>query len=87
MGATTGAIVRQLSTDFGILIIISSVISAPAAWWAMQRWLENYPYRVALNAWVFLLATAFVLLTAVVTVSFQTIKAASANPVNSLRSE
>jgi putative ABC transport system permease protein len=86
-GASVEGIVRKLSTDFAVLILISAVISAPAAWWAMQRWLENYPYRITINAWIFLLAAVFVLLIALVTVSFQTIKAAVANPVNSLRSE
>jgi putative ABC transport system permease protein len=87
LGASVEGIVRKLSADFAVLILISAAISAPAARWAMQRWLENYPYRIAINAWIFLLAAVFVLLIALVTVSFQTIKAAVANPVNSLRSE
>jgi putative ABC transport system permease protein len=87
LGASVQGIVRKLSTDFAVLILISAVISAPAAWWAMQRWLENYPYRITMNTWVSLLATVFVLLIALITISFQTIKAAVANPVNSLRSE
>jgi len=87
LGASVEGIVRKLSTDFAILVLISAVISAPAAWWAMHKWLENYPYKIGINAWIFLLAAAFVLLIALVTVSFQTIKAAVANPVNSLRSE
>ncbi len=87
LGASVEGIVRKLSTDFAVLILISTVISAPAAWWAMLRWLENYPYRITINAWIFLLAAVFVLLIALVTISFQTIKAAVENPVNSLRSE
>jgi len=87
MGASVERIVRKLSTDFAVLILISAVISAPAASWAMQKWLQNYPYRIEMNGWIFLLAAVFVLLIALVTVSFQTIKAAVANPVNSLRSE
>ena len=87
LGASVEAIVRKLSTDFAVLILIAAAISAPAAWWAMQRWLENYPYRITVNAWIFLLAAVFVLLIALITVSFQTIKAAVENPVNSLRSE
>ncbi|HVV53826.1 MAG TPA: ABC transporter permease [Mucilaginibacter sp.] len=87
LGASVQGIVRKLSADFAILVMISAVISAPAAWWAMHKWLENYPYRININAWIFLLAAAFVLLIALITVSFQTIKAAVANPVNSLRSE
>lgn len=87
MGASVERIVRKLSTDFAVLILISAMISAPAASWAMQKWLQNYPYRIEMNACIFLLAAVFVLLIALVTVSFQTIKAAVANPVNSLRSE
>ena len=87
LGASVEGIVRKLSTDFAILVLISAVISAPAAWWAMHKWLENYPYKIDINAWIFLGTTVFVLLVALVTVSFQTIKAAIANPVNSLRSE
>lgn len=87
LGASVEGIVRKLSTDFAVLVLISAVISAPAAWWAMHKWLENYPYRIDINAWIFLLAAVFVLLVALVTVSFQTIRAAVANPVNSLRSE
>jgi putative ABC transport system permease protein len=87
LGASVQGIVRKLSTDFAVLVLISAVISAPAAWWAMHKWLENYPYKIGINAWIFLGAAVFVLLIALVTVSFQTIKAAIANPVNSLRSE
>jgi putative ABC transport system permease protein len=86
-GASVEEIVRTLSTDFAMLVLISAVISAPAAWWAMHKWLENYPYRINISAWIFLSAAVFVLLIALVTVSFQTIKAAIANPVNSLRNE
>jgi len=87
LGASVEGIVRKLSTDFAVLVLISAAISAPAAWWVMQSWLENYPYRITINAWIFLLATVFVLLIALITVSFQTIKAAISNPVNSLRSD
>jgi len=87
LGASVQGIVRKLSTDFAILVLISAVISAPVAWWAMHKWLQNYPYRVDINAGIFLVAAGFVLLIALITVSFQTIRAAVANPVNSLRSE
>lgn len=87
LGASVQGIVRRLSTDFAVLVLISAVISTPAAWWAMHKWLQDYPYKIGINAWIFLGAAVFVLLIALVTVSFQTIKAAIANPVNSLRSE
>ena len=89
LGASVEGIVRKLSTDFTILVLISAAISIPFAVWAMRKWLDNYPYRIDLvaYAWVFLGAAVFVLLIALITVSFQAIKAAVANPVNSLRSE
>lgn len=86
-GASVQEIVKALSADFAVLVLISAVLSAPAAWWAMHKWLQNYPCRIHMNAWIFLSATVLVLFIAVVTVSFQTIKAAVANPVNSLRNE
>lgn len=87
LGASVGGIVRKLSADFAFLIVISAAISTPIAWWAMQRWLEDYPYRIHTNMWMFLLAAVFVLFIALATLSYQTIKAASANPVGSLRNE
>jgi len=87
LGASVEGIVRKLSTDFAKLVLISAVISAPAAWWAMHKWLEDYPYKININAWIFLAAAVFVLFIALITVSFQTIRAAIANPVTSLRSE
>ena len=87
LGASVEIIVRKLSADFLKLVTISALIAAPAAWWAMNKWLENYPYRIAVSSWIFLFAAALVLLVALVTVSFHAIKAAMANPVNSLRSE
>jgi putative ABC transport system permease protein len=87
LGASIEGIVRKLSTDFAKLVLISAVIATPVAFWAMHKWLDNYPYRIDINIWIFILAAVFVLLIALVTVSLQTIKAAVANPVNSLRSE
>lgn len=87
LGASVEVIVRKLSTDFLKLVMLSAVIASPAAWWAMHKWLENYPYRIAINTWIFLFAALLVILVALVTVSFHAIKAALANPVDSLRSE
>ena len=87
LGASVEGIVRKLSTDFAKLVIIAAVIAVPAAWWAMHKWLENYPYRININVWIFLVAGVSVLLIALATVSYQAIKAAIANPVNSLRTE
>lgn len=87
LGASVEGIVRKLSTDFAKLVIIAAIIAVPAAWWAMHKWLENYPYKININAWIFLLAGISVLFIALATVSYQAIKAAIANPVNSLRTE
>jgi putative ABC transport system permease protein len=87
LGASVEGIVRKLSSDFLKLVILSAVIATPAAWWAMNKWLQNYPYRIRIDAWIFLFAALLVLFIALATVSFQAIKAAIANPVNSLRSE
>jgi putative ABC transport system permease protein len=87
LGASVEIIVKKLSADFLKLVLISAVIATPAAWWAMNKWLQNYPYRIAVNTWIFLFAAFFVAIIALATVSYQAIKAAVANPVNSLRSE
>jgi putative ABC transport system permease protein len=87
LGASVEGIVRKLSADFAILVLISAVISIPFALWAMSKWLQNYPYRIEINTWIFLFAAGLVLFVALATVSFQAIKAAVANPVESLRSE
>jgi len=87
LGASVQGIATKLSNDFLKLVILASLIASPAAWWAMHKWLENYPYRITINGWIFFYATITVLLIALVTVSFQSIKAAVANPVKSLRTE
>jgi len=87
LGASVQAIATKLSSDFLQLVIVAALIASPAAWWAMGKWLQNYPYRVAINGWIFFFAAITVLLIALFTVSFQSIKAAVANPVKSLRTE
>ena len=87
LGASVAGIVTILSTDFLKLIIISLVISIPLAWFATHQWLEHYPYRIELSWWVFALAAVLVILVALVTISFQALRAAIANPVRSLRME
>jgi putative ABC transport system permease protein len=87
MGADISTIVRLLSKDFLILVGISAVIAFPVAWYAMDNWLKDFAYRINIQWWVFVLAGVIAALIAFVTVSFQAIKAAIANPVKSLRSE
>ncbi len=87
LGATTGGIVGLLSKDFLKLVILSLVIASPLAWWAMDKWLEDFAYRIQIGWWVFVAAGVVAVAVAFLTVSFQSVKAAWANPVRSLRSE
>ncbi|MBS1606432.1 MAG: ABC transporter permease, partial [Bacteroidetes bacterium] len=87
LGAPVGGIVVLLSRDFARLVLIASLISFPLAWWAMNKWLESFAYRVAIGWGVFLIAGVLALGIALLTVSFQTIRAALANPVESLKTE
>jgi len=87
LGASVSSITTKLSGSFVKLVLISVVIAFPCAWWAMNKWLENYPVRIHLGVSTFLLATLVVVGIAILTVSYQAIKAAVANPVKSLRTE
>ena len=87
LGASVKGVAAILSKDFLKLVFISLVIAIPLAWLAASKWLENYPYRITLSWWLFASAGALVILIALMTVSFQAIKAAIANPVKSLRNE
>ncbi|MDR3712627.1 MAG: ABC transporter permease [Puia sp.] len=87
LGARVISIVGLLSKDFTILVGIAALIAFPVAWWAMYKWLETFAYRTEISWWIFLVAGAVALTIALLTVSIQTIRAALANPVNSLRSE
>jgi putative ABC transport system permease protein len=81
------SIVTLLSKHFVKLVLISNLIAWPIAWYTVKTWLQDYAYRVEISWWVFILAGVAALLIAVITVSFQAIKAAIANPVKSLRTE
>jgi putative ABC transport system permease protein len=87
LGASVSSIVTLLSKDFLKLVLISIVIASPIAWWAMNRWLQDFAYRIEIEWWVFALAGLLAVGIALLTVSFQSIKAALMNPVKSLRSE
>ncbi|HEY5462177.1 MAG TPA: ABC transporter permease [Hanamia sp.] len=87
LGASVQGITTLLSKDFLLLVGISCLIAFPAAWWIMHDWLQSYEYRTTLSWWIFAVAGIGALLITLLTVSFQAIKAAVANPVNSLRSE
>jgi putative ABC transport system permease protein len=87
LGARVTRIVALLSQDFAKLVLIAALIAFPVAWWAMNKWLQSFTYRTDINWWVFPLAGGMTLLIAMATMCFQTIRAALANPVSSLRSE
>jgi putative ABC transport system permease protein len=87
MGASVANIVTLLSKDFVVLVLIAIVISAPAAWFFSNRWLQGFAYHIGLNGWMFLLAGLIVLLITLLTVGFQGVKAALVNPVEQLRTE
>ena len=87
LGTTVSNIAGMLSKDFLKLIIIAAFIAFPVAWWAMHSWLQHFAYRISITWWVFVIAGGMALIIALLTISFQAIKAAIANPVKSLRTE
>jgi putative ABC transport system permease protein len=87
LGANVSTIVALLSKDFLKLVIIAALLAFPVAWYAMHNWLQDFAYRINMQWWVFVLAGVLAAVIALITVSFQAIKAAIANPVKSLRTE
>jgi len=87
LGASVSAIIGTLSKDFIKLVFISIAITTPAAWYLMNKWLQDFAYRISIQWWVLVMAGVAAIIIAVATVSFQSIKAALANPVNSLKNE
>jgi len=87
LGAGEAGIVALLSKDFIKLVAISLIVAFPIAWLAMNKWLDNFSYRINMKWWMFVAAGLGAIIIALATVSFQAIKAATANPVKSLRSE
>jgi putative ABC transport system permease protein len=87
LGATVTNLWGLLSKDFVVLVIISCFIAAPVAWWYMSKWLLKYDYRTTISGWIFIAAALGAMVITILTVSYQAIKAANANPVKSLRPE
>lgn len=87
LGASVSGIVALLSGDFLRLVLLANVIAWPLAWYGMHRWLQDFAYRIQLSWWIFILAAVLALFIALVTVSFQAVKAALTNPVTALRNE
>jgi predicted permease len=87
LGATISNITTLLSIDFLKLVALSCLVAFPLAWWVMHNWLQDYQYRITISWWIFPAAGILAVLIAIITISFQSIKAAIANPVKSLRTE
>lgn len=87
MGANVTVILALLSKDFIKLVLVAIIIASPIAWFVMDRWLENFAYRIEMDWWMFAVAGLVAVVIALVTLSFQTLRAAVANPVEALRSE
>lgn len=87
LGATVTQIVTLLSTELVMLIVLAFVLVTPLAWYAMNKWMESFADRTTISWWIFVVSGGGMLLTALITSSFQTVKAALANPTKSLRSE
>ncbi len=87
LGASVAGITSLLAKDFLKLVVVAILIACPLAWWLMQKWLADFAYRIEIRWWMFALAGLTAIVIAFLTVSFQSIKAALANPVRSLRSE
>jgi putative ABC transport system permease protein len=87
LGASVAGIVQLLAKDFILLVVIAIVIASPIAWWTMNKWLQEFTYRISIEAWIFIAAGLISVAIALITISTQSIKAAVVNPVKSLRAE
>ena len=87
LGASVSSILILISRDFLKLVLMATAFAFPLAWWVMKDWLDEFAYRIKIGWWVFILAGAGALLIALITISFQAMKAAVANPVKALRTE
>jgi putative ABC transport system permease protein len=87
LGASAFSVTAMLSKDFIRLVGVAILIASPLAWWLMNQWLQNFAYKIAISWWMFLAAGSLAVLIALATVSIQSVKAALANPIKSLRSE
>lgn len=87
LGANAGSIMLLMTKEFLKLVLIASIIAAPVGWWVMNDWLQNFAYRIEIHWWLFVAAGFMALFIAVITISFQTIRAAMANPVKNMKSE
>jgi putative ABC transport system permease protein len=87
LGATVGNIVYLFSKEFTLLIIVAFVVAVPVSYYMMSNWLNNFVFRITISVWIFLIAIVSSIIIAWITVGYKAVKAATANPVKSLRSE
>ena len=87
LGASVQNLVSLLSKEFVKLVFVAAIIAFPLAWWAMNKWLQDFAYRVSMEWWIFIGSAVLACFIALLTISFQAIKAAVANPVKNLRTE
>jgi putative ABC transport system permease protein len=87
LGASVGDVVFLLSKEFLILVLISVAVASPVAWWVMEKWLSGYAYRTDIPWWLFVVVGGMSLGIALLTVGFQAIRAATANPVKAIKAE
>lgn len=87
LGASVLRISGTLSREFLQLVVLSCLISFPLAWWAMHNWLQNYAYHLEISWWIFLIAGLMAILNALITIGFQAVRAAIANPIEALRTD
>ena len=87
LGASVSQIVSLISKDFILLVLFAFLIAAPLAWIGMNKWLQSFEFRTEISWWIFLAGAAIMIVIALITLGYQTIKAAIANPVKSLRTE
>jgi putative ABC transport system permease protein len=87
LGASVTQVTALMSKDFVKLVLIALLLACPIAWWGMNKWLQDFAYQTTISWWIFATAGVLVVIIALATISFQSIRAAVANPVDSLRSE
>ena len=87
LGANIAGLVLLIAKDFLLFVLVAIIVASPVAWWAARKWLQDFAYRISIEWWIFAVAGIIAIFIALVSISFQALKAAVANPVKSLRAE
>jgi ABC-type antimicrobial peptide transport system permease subunit len=87
LGASAASILQLLTREFLVLVVVAFAVAVPVAWWVMNRWLDNFAYRIHITVWIFVFGAAVTLLIALAAIGIQAIKAATENPVEAIKSE